>query len=290
MSEDREDLVSAEEAIENAQEPLEELVEEPEEIEEQQDEVVERAKKYGHLSKEEWAAQGRDPYDWKSPEEFDKTGKILDQLYSLRKKLDRRDVEIQALVDYQERTSQREYDKAKQDLEQRLNMAKDDMDMEAVSHYSREIEKMESASQQNMMAQIEQEKEQALAAFKERNKHWFNDQNPDLMNRAIAIDQELKSVYPNATLDELAQKIETRMSYEFPDRVGGQAKPRPSMAPSQSSVNKTAKSSKSSEKTYRNLPEDLKHAYAATKRIIESQGREYPVSEFIQKLKEDGEL
>ena len=45
-------------------------------VEEEEDEVVANAKKYGHLSKEDWEAQGKDPDDWKSPGEFDKRNKM----------------------------------------------------------------------------------------------------------------------------------------------------------------------------------------------------------------------
>ena len=47
------------------------------------DEVTQRAKKFGHLSKEEWIAQGRDPAQYKTPEEFDKTfGELLNETYN----------------------------------------------------------------------------------------------------------------------------------------------------------------------------------------------------------------
>ena len=273
------------------EEHVEEHVEDVVEEEHVEDEVVANAKKYGHLSKDDWEAQGKDPDQWKSPEEFDKTGKILDQVYAMRKKLDTRDREIQSLVEYQQRTSQREYDRAKQDLEQRLAEAKDDMDMDAVSHYSQELARAESIEQSNKQQSGEQAQQVALESFKQRNQHWFNEQNPDLMQRAAVIDQELKSIYPNASYDELAQKIEMRMQYEHPDRLGGAPRARPNVSSSRSSVNKTATTQSHSGRAYKTLSQDLKDTYQATKRIIESQsGREYKVSEFMDQLKKDGEL
>lgn len=292
---EREDLISAEDAVEEVREDqvLEDPVQE-DQVEEQvssvEDEVVLRAKKFGHISKEDWEAQGRNPDEWKSPEEFDKTGKILDQLYSLRKKLDQRDKEIQALVDYQQRTSQREYEKAKQELEQRLRASKDDMDMAGVEHYTKELTRLQDMEHQNQAQRTQQDQQEALGRFMERNKHWFNNQNPDLMQRASVIDQELKSIYPNASYDELAQKIEARMSYEYPDRVGGTARPRPAMSHSQSSINKTVASKSSVTKAFKELSQELKDTYNATKRIIESTGREYSVNDFMAQLKKDGEL
>lgn len=301
MSEDRyeeevrDDLMTAEEAVEDAhqeEEPDHGIQEEPERQEQdEENEVEQKAKKYGHLSKEDWIAQGKDPDQWKSPEEFNRTGEILDQLYSMKKQLDKRDREIQALVDYQQRTSEREYERAKQELEQKLTMAKEDMDMEAVSHYTKELSRVEDMEQQNKQQSIQEAHQAALSRFTERNKHWFNEQNPDLMTRAQVIDQELKSIYPNATFDELAQKIEMRMQYEYPDRVGGQAKPKQTVSHSQSSVNKSAGTHRSSEMSFRKLPQELKDTYSATKRIIESQsGKEYSVKDFMEQLKRDGEI
>ena len=292
---DREDLITAEDAVE---EVAEEVLDDPEENEEVTDEdtsqkdVVERAKKYGHLSKDEWTAAGRNPEEWKSPEEFDKTGKVIEQLYSLKKKVDQRDREIQSLVEYQQRTSQREYERAKQDLEQRLAHSKDDMDMEGVSHYTKELVRLQDNEQLTHAQHAAQMQQAAQTAFIERNQHWFNDRNPDLKNRAIEIDNELKSVYPNATYEELAQKIETRMQYENPERVLGSTRSsRPSVSLNQSSVNKTAVNKSSLDRTFQSLPQDLKDTYSATKRIVESRGdKEYSKQDFINQLKKDGEI
>lgn len=291
-----EEYIDAEDALEDVVE--EEVLEEPEQEEpetepedEQSDEVVERAKKYGHLSKDEWTAAGKDPALWKSPEEFDKTGKVIEQLYTLKKKVDQRDREIQALIDYQQRTSKREYEKAKQDLEARLAHSKDDMDMEGVSHYTKELTRLEDMEQQNHVQQAQERQQSARAAFIERNQHWFNDRNSDLMNRAIEIDNELKTLYPNASYDDLAQKIEARMQYEHPERVNGTQKVSRPVINSNSSVNKTAVNVSSVKRTFQALPQDLKDTYSATKRIVESRGdKEYSMSDFIEQLKKDGEI
>ena len=298
MEEDlREDLITAEEAVEEVieQEEQEDGVQEREEetSEEVVDEVVERAKKYGHLSKEEWVAQGRDPNQWRSPEEFDKTGKILEQLYAMKKKVDQRDREIQALVDYQQRTSQREYEKAKEDLQNRLAMSKDDMDMEGVAHYTKELTRLEHIENTNQL-QLQQEKQQnALNSFIERNQHWYNDRNPDLVNRAVEIDNEIKEDI-NAgrlrvnSLDDIAVMIEKRIGYEHPDRVLGAArglKP-PAISPSHSSVNKSVANKSSVTKVFKNLSQEHKDTYNVYKRINPN----ITESDFINRLKADGEI
>lgn len=247
-------------------------------------EVVERAKKYGHLSKEEWVAQGKDPAKYKTPEEFDKTGKVIEQLYTLKKKVDQRDREIQSLVEYQQRTAQREYERAKQELEARLAHSKDDMDMDGVAHFTKELYRLQDNEQTTKVHQAQQAQHDAQTSFIERNQHWFNDRNPDLKNRAIEIDNELKGVYPNASYEELAQKIETRMQYEHPERVLGQTTHRSSLTRgSNSSVNKTAVVKKN---VFRTLSQEHKDTYNVYKRINPKTTE----ADFIQKLKNDGEI
>lgn len=293
---ERDDLISAEEAVEEAVDN-EESEQEPdgsemEQDEPEQNETVARAKKYGHLSKEEWIAQGRDPDQWKSPEEFDKVGKILEQVYSLRKQMDQRDREIKALVEYQERTSQREYERAKADLESRLASARDDMDVEGVEHYKEELVKLNYMEQQQQQQNQQNQRQAALNSFKERNAHWFNDRNPDLVNRAVAIDDEIKADI-NAgrlkvnSLDEIGTMIEKRMQYEYPDRVLKQTyqKP-PSVPPSRSSVNKTAVNKNSAKSAFKNLSQEHKDTYNVYKRINPN----ITEADFIARLKKDGEI
>lgn len=286
----REDLITAEEAVEEVvtDEPSEEVGQDDHE----KNEVVERAKKYGHLSKEEWVAQGRDPNQWKSPEEFDKTGKILEQLYAMRKKVDQRDREIQALVDYQQRTSQREYEKAKQELESRLAASKDDMDMEGVAHYTKELTRLEHIEQNNQVIQAQQTQQEALERFIERNQHWYNDRNPDLVNRAVEIDNEIKADI-NAgrikvnSLEDIAVMIEKRLGYEHPDRVLGQARSKKPLvvSPNNSSINKSATTT-NLRKTFQNLSQEHRDTFNVYKRINPN----ITEAEFINRLKQDGEI
>ncbi len=269
----------------------EEIVDEEEQAEteveatdEESSEIVERAKKYGHLSKEEWIAAGNDPVKYKTPEEFDKTGKVIEQLYTLKKKVDQRDREIQALVDYQQRTAEREYSRAKQELEQRLALSKDDMDVEGVARYSQELVRLQDNETNAKAHQLQQSQQSALNAFIERNQHWYNDRNPDLQQRAAEIDNEIKKAYPNATHEELANVIETRMQYEHPERVLGTAKSRGPIASSgQSAVNKTSVGKNT---VFRNLSQEHKDTYNVYKRI----NPKITEAEFISRLKNEGEL
>lgn len=267
---------------ESTDEESSEVPEQNEEPAEQNDEETAQAKKFGHLSKEDWIAQGRDPKLYKTPEEFNKTAQVIDQLYSLKKKVDQRDKEIEALVAYQQRTAQREYERAKQELERQLDSSKNDMDMDGVAHYTKELVRLQDAEELSTVQHKARAQQDAQAAFIERNQHWFNDRNPDLKNRAIEIDNEIKELYPNASYDELAQKIEARMQYEHPERVLGQrTAARPNT--SQSSVNKTAVVKTHG---FKSLSQEHRDTYNVYKRINPKTTE----AEFIARLKADGEI
>lgn len=272
----------------NEQEELENaLRQEDEEGNETQEEVTsspdeERAKKYGHISKEDWIASGKDPSLWKSPAEFNKTGEVIEQLYTLKKKVDQRDREIQALIDYQQRTAQREFERAKKELESQLAASKNDMDMDGVAHYTKELVRLEENENLTHAQHTQQLQRQAREAFIERNQHWFNDRNPDLQQRAYQIDQELAKKYPTASLDDLSEMLEAKMLAEHPERVMVQRiNSRPNV--SQSGVNKTAVVKKES---LRNLSQEHRDTYNVYKRINPN----ITEADFIARLKADGEI
>ena len=279
------------EELENYLEDVDDVNEEVDNIEEEDEpssEVVERAKKYGHLSKEEWVAAGKDPDKYKTPEEFDKTGKVIEQLYALKKKVDQRDRELENVVKYHEKALQREYERAKQDLEARLARSKDDMDVEGVSHYTKELVRLQD-NENTLNAQKDaQVQQQAQQSFIERNAHWFNDRNPDLKNRAIEIDNEIKADINSGrlrvnSLEEIAAMIEKRIAYEHPERVLGRSKVRPNISADQSALNKTAEVKKSA---FKNLSQEHRDTYNVYKRINPKTTE----ADFIRKLKAEGEI
>lgn len=300
MSDEENELITAEEAIEANDSELElndnELEtndDNPEPEQEPESEIVERAKKYGHLSKEDWIAQGRRPEDWKTPEEFDKTGKVIEQIYSLKKQIEQRDREMKAVIAQQERIAQREYERAKKELESRLAAAEEDMDVKSVSHYTRELVRLEDMEQQTQTQQYQQQQQQAKQNFLERNQHWFNERNPDLQQRAIEIDNEIQADINAGRIkvnsyDDIGVMIEKRLAYEHPERILG---PKKVIRPNVSSpVNKTAVNANSAKRTFQTLSQDLKDTYNAHKRIRASMGQELTEAEFIERLKADGEI
>jgi len=168
------------------------------------------------------------------------------------------------------------------------------MDVENVALYTKELTKLESVETQSQHNQREQEKQAAKQNFMERNQHWFNDRNQDLVNRAVEIDNQIIKDINEGKLnvnsfDDIGNMIEKRLAYEYPDRVLNEIRPsRISIPSNQSSINKTAVNKS---KTFQSLSQELKDTYTATKRIIESRGDEkYTQDDFLEQLKRDGEI
>ena len=267
-------------------------VEPPQAVEENP--TVQKAKQYGHVSREDWIAQGKDPDDWKSPKEFVRTGEILDQLYSLRKEISQRDNEIQSLVDYNRRVSEREYERAKQELHAQLQNAKNYDDVESVEHLTRQIGNLEYQEQQERLQSLNNLRQNVMSQFMARNGHWYNNQHPELVQKAQMIGNELKQYYPNLPIEEAARRIEERMKLEHPEiAVSNPAVPKPVLSSSNSALNQSASVAKggSAEAIFNRLPKDLKDVYHSSKRTLEKiPGVTYTINEYIDKLKSDGEI
>ena len=267
-----------------------ELPEEEVAAEQPIDENEEKARHYGWKPKGEWDGE---PDEWKSANQFVKTGNLIDKVNSIERENGELKTQLKSVVEYNQRVSQREYEKAKNDLEAGLNQAKDYGDVDEVDNLRTQLTQLTEQENVARNQQWQQHQSQILNAFKERNKSWFNDQHPEMITRATQLDAELRGYFPN-DLAALSTAIEERMKIEYPNIVQpGATRQDASISPMQSAVNKSAvgKTGGNSEMTFRKLPKDLKDVYFATKKMIEGNGNlKYSVDDFVAKLKEDGEI
>jgi hypothetical protein len=255
-----------------------------------------RAKKFGHLSKEEWESQGKDPKDWKTPEEFDRTGKLIDEVYALRKKIERREDEISNLVVFNQRVAERERAKALQELQARLVTAKQYADVEGVEAATKDLQDYQNQQAYEQRQQQEYSRQKVLTEFQERNAHWYNASRPDLQARAVEIDNQLRQLYPHLTFAERALKIEERVNYEHPELTKDAPPPsrieaRP-LSSAGSAINKAVSTARPSvQNTFNKLNAELKEMYYTTKRVTERvPGVKYTIDDYVTYLKDNGEI
>jgi hypothetical protein len=259
-------------------------------------EIVQKAKSTGHLSPEEYKAKNGTLEGYKTEKEFVDFGeKVYPVLEKMNQKLEQRDREIAAMLKYQETTERRMYDKAKTELAQQLQQAKEYGDTAKVEMIAREQAKLDFSEAQTQQDNIERHRNSVAEQFKSRNQHWFNDAHPDLVAETLQIDEQIRqsciAMNRPMTPEQIAQALETQMRINHPDIIGVVSKPVQMMSASRSAVNKTvATALPDHEKSFRSLSAEHKDIFEATRRILKKQGREYTTAKFIERLKRDGEI
>jgi hypothetical protein len=256
-------------------------------------EVLEKAKSTGYLTKEEFVAKGGDPKKYKTPEEFVRTGEMIDQIYSIKKVLEKRDKEVEAIYKYQQETIAEHKRRARAEIETRLAEAMQIGDVENVQRLTQEKTQLDYKEHFESQQRAAQSQMSALSRFVENNKHWFNDQHPELKARTVQLDSFLRTQNPYITYDELASRIEAQMKFEFPEIVGRGVVSRPNLSASRSAIAKSegdSDMSGSDDKIYSKLTDQEKAMYQVHKRISAKIGADVSVKEFVQKLKQDREI
>jgi hypothetical protein len=296
MSEHEDNFESQEFDNEVPQEEVEQQEVESEGIQEEEVvEVKQKAKSTGHLSPEEYKAKHGSLKGYKTEDEFVRTGDMIEQIYSLKKKLDQRDNEVEAILNYQRSTIQEHKRKARQEIEAKLREAREYGNVEAVEALVQQRTQLDYVEQQESMKQQLSTQQKAVEGFIERNKHWFNDEHPELKRKAAEIDDALtkhfNNIGRNVPLDDLAKMVEDEMSRLYPDVVRKGTSARPAISAAKSTVNKAASNfDESEDRMYAKLTQDQKWMYQAQKRIQTKGGYSYSMKDFVRQLKEDGEL
>lgn len=267
--------------------------------EEVPEEVV--AKKHGHLSKEDYAKKHGSLDGYKTPEEFNKFGKaweeVSDVIKGMKKSLDERDKQIDSLVKYNDRIEERAIQRARAQLEQQLQQAKQEGDVETVEHLTREKAKADFQASQNTVHTQELERMEVERDFREQNKHWINI-NPVMTARVEQIDAEERLRAQQAgiplTYKQLAGVIQTRMRLEFPDvmlapTAGNSA---PNLSSARSATNKQGISGATDiDKVFNSLDNELQTVYKAHVNMMKRTGKDaYSKKEYIEKLRRQGEI
>ncbi len=286
--------------VEDTESELENALERESEQEPEKDgyvettEVDKKAKTFGHVSKEDWERQGRDPNKWKSPEQFvefgDSYSKLKPHIETLKKEISKRDAALDTIIEHINEVKQKEYLRGKAEVEARLQQAKEMGDINAVENLTRHKTELEYQEQRTQQSTKLQQQQQAEAAFIERNRHWYNEQHIDLVQRAQQAAVEIQSFYPNSSYEEVTKKVEARMRFEYPDLVeNGRNVSRPNVPQSRSNVTKSAMESMpdNDDRIYRTLSADQKAEYNHVKRLVERvPGIKYSLKEFVEKSKQ----
>lgn len=259
-----------------------------------EDEVKLKAKKTGHLSADEYYKKHQTMEGYKSEREFVLTGELID----LKKTVQKRDQDIEEIVKYHKDTIERQKQSLRRQLDERLAEAEAIGDVRQVRQLTEQKTGMDIQAQRDEYNKVESTRIRAEQDFLERNKYWYNDSNPELVQRCRDLDAFYSplSRSPEETALKIEQQIKTEMSldprYAPLVRAKTNTQSGPSFNSSQSSVNKSVSETvnTSDSRLEAKLSSSEKAMYASLKRMASKVGQTYTVKEFIQSNQSDGEI
>lgn len=272
---------------------LKKVQSETEEAKPENDKVVDEAKHFGHLSKDEWVAQGKDPLLWKSPEEFVSYGKQFKNLVeSLKEQNKAQSEKIDILVREHKTRAEQAVQQAKKELQIQLHQAKLNGDTQAVEQLAKQQTILDIEAQQQLNQRIVQERQQVDQIFTERNKHWFNAARPDLLQKVQYIASEIDSYYPNITYAEKARRIEERIKFEHPETSMTVPQSAPAVHMSSSNINKSEArhGGNDTDRAVRSLSAEQRAEFNTVKNQLSRSnlGIEYTVKDYLEFVKKNG--
>lgn len=254
------------------------------------DEVAERAKSTGHLSAEEYKTKHGTLDGYKTEKEFVLTGELID----LKKTIQKRDKDIEAILQYQQTVFDQHKQKMRSTLEAQLRQAKEEGDVSEVEKLTAQRERQDIKDQTDQNALLESQRTEVLTQFTTRNKSWFNEQNPDLQMRVAQLDKIYTTQNPQISYTQLAEAIEKQMQYEMSQNPQYSHHVKTSVErPVLSGSNPTGNArsiSQTDDKLFMTLSANEKEMFRVHKRIASKIGETVTVKEFLEQLKADGEL
>lgn len=295
MSTENENNQEPEEIADTSQEEVVDQIEEA--VAEEVTEVVEKAKSTGHLTKEEFVAKGGKPDEYKTEKEYVLTGELID----LKKTLQKRDKDIEEILKYQQLAIERQKQSFRQELESRLNQAREVGDIQQVEKITQEKVRAEIQETQEKQTRMDSDVREAVQEFAERNSDWYNESHPELVRRCAELDTFYMSQSPGISLRERAVKIENQVRAEMslnPSYLKITAAKmetsRPNISSSRSAVTASGSniSDASDDKLYTKLSSEEKAMYNSLKRIQAKVDKTKPltVKEFAAKIRNDSTI
>lgn len=141
--------------------------------------------------------------------------------------------------EFAEKQKEREYNRAVQDLKEQKKEALENDDHKRVVEIDEEMKKAEKDYEAETP---KQDTNEAFEEFKERNP-WY-ETDPEMQGIADGVGMSLARQNPDTPVEEIYEKVESKMKELFPDRFGGKKKATPQVEGGDNSASKRSKSKK----------------------------------------------
>lgn len=254
--------------------------------------VEQKAQKMGHISKEDWIDMGKDPDEWRSPEEFVERGENIVPI--MRDRIDKLEKTIETLTKHVktqvEKAEERALTEAKKSYEQEIARLKaervkavDDGDVEKFEELDNKINSLDPPQEPAG------EKPAADPHFEawHANNPWYA---PDLDNVgsadrdmtifALAVANDPELIKENLPPDKFYQRVEERVRANFPHKFQNKNREQVDMVEST-----TPAPPKTNGKTWADIPSDAKATYKRTAAELEREyGKDYVKENFTQEI------
>lgn len=166
-------------SVPEGNEPADQVTEQPDQQIEQH---VEQAADFtkGHISKEDWEAQGKDPKDWRSPELFEERGKWIKENQNLKQQIAQGQSETDSQIRNLNQLHQIQLQNTISDLETKRNAAIDEADTTTANEIQGQIDQTKIAQQAAQVQQQQQTpaEDPAIAAWRSNNAWVTNPADP----------------------------------------------------------------------------------------------------------------
>ena len=253
-------------------------------------EIVQKAKKFGHLDRDQYIQKYGTDKGWKDEKAFNSFGdaysEALPIIKSMKEQMDKKDKQIETMVDYIKQSTETSVRQAKLQLERHLQQAEQLGDVQAVKQLTKQQLEMEEREKYTQAMKEREERARIDEVFLQRNSYWWLQPDGVLRSEAVEISNRLARENPQMSYSNIARQTEVEMKYNHPE-LNVLPQSRPHIAVSQSNVNKTSNIRSSSERYY-SLSADEKVEYQALREVFKNAtGKDYDFKDFENYLKNE---
>lgn len=226
---------------------------------------------------------GKPRETFRSKKEYDEFGALKDELKAVRDELKNWKTTAQMTASMYTTVDQKAYERAYNEIQEKVAENYAMGDTQAAQAAQQELTQLQQADHQKRLAVQQEQLRRIEQDFVERNKDWYNEQNPDLQRKAHFLVDKYK-LTPNITADQIVKMVETEIrEFELPKKQ--KAGSTPNISRTTSGGNKIAQAATS------RLPASKKAAFEEQKAVMTSMGvKNYTEADFVAYLKRYGDI
>lgn len=221
---------------------------------------------------------------FRTRDQYDEFGSLRDDIKSLKDEVTKWRNTAQGMSALYTDLDKKNYDKAYNDIQEKMFEASQDSDYQAYNQYNQELQNLSWQDQQKRLQANQEAIKKVETQFSEKNGDWYNTNNPELQRKAQVLFKKYLASNPNTNIADLLQLVEDEIrEFHLPKKA--QATSPPSIPRGVSNANKSAHIGRAK------IPPELRKEFETFKSNMTRMGiTEYSENDFISYKKKYGEL